>query len=36
VYFPNSLKETHSYLELLEKEEGEAEGWGKRVSRLNA
>jgi hypothetical protein len=36
VYFPNSLKEVHSYLELLGKEEGEAEGWGKRVSRLNA
>jgi hypothetical protein len=30
VYFPNSLKEVHSYLELLGKEEGEAEGWGKR------
>jgi hypothetical protein len=30
VYFPNSLKEAHSYLELLEKEEEEAEGWGKR------
>jgi hypothetical protein len=30
VYFPNSLKEAHSYLELLGKEEGEAESWGKR------
>jgi hypothetical protein len=39
VYIPNSLKEAHSYLEqkgeaiypeLLGKEEGEAEGWGKR------
>jgi hypothetical protein len=30
VYFPNSLKEAHSCLELLGKEEGEAEGWGKR------
>jgi hypothetical protein len=38
VYFPNSLKEAHSYLEqksegihpeLLGKEEGEAEGWEK-------
>jgi hypothetical protein len=29
VYFPNTLKEVHSYLELLEKEKGEAEGWGK-------
>jgi hypothetical protein len=28
VYFPNSLKEAHSYLELLGKEEGEV--WGKR------
>jgi hypothetical protein len=45
VYFPSSLKEAHSCLEqkgeaihpeLLGKEEGEAEGWGKRVSRLNA
>jgi hypothetical protein len=39
VYFPNSLKEAHCCLEqkgeathpeLLGKEEGEAEGWGKR------
>jgi hypothetical protein len=30
VYFPNSLKEAHSYLELPGKEEGEAEDWGKR------
>jgi hypothetical protein len=30
MYFPNSLKEVHSYLKLLGKEEGEAEGWGKR------
>jgi hypothetical protein len=30
VYFPNSLKEVHCYLELLRKEEGETEGWGKR------
>jgi hypothetical protein len=39
VYFPNSLKEAHSYLEqkseaihpeLLGKEEGDAKGWGKR------
>jgi hypothetical protein len=38
LYFPNSLKEAHSYLEqkgevihseLLGKEEGEADGWGK-------
>jgi hypothetical protein len=29
VYFPNSLKEVHSYLDLLGKE-GETEGWGKR------
>jgi hypothetical protein len=29
VYFPNSLKEAHSYLELLGKGEEEAECWGK-------
>jgi hypothetical protein len=45
VHFPNSLNEAHSYLkqkgeaihpELVGTEEGETEGWGKRVSRLNA
>jgi hypothetical protein len=44
-FLPNSLKkEAHCFLEqsvkaihpeLLGKEEGEAEDWGKRVSRLN-
>jgi hypothetical protein len=30
VYLPNSLKEAHSYLELLGKGEGETKDWGKR------